>query len=354
MKSDFRTCDVLVVGAGPAGCSAALVASEGGLNVVLCEVKGVPGTPVRCAEHIPALLLREAAVDPSVIVQPVISMRTMLPNGACLETKAPGYMIKRDLFDLSLAEACKKGGIELLLGSRVVAREREEVIVARRGRGTLVIKPKVVVGADGPFSRVGRWMGSVNERPIPAVQARVRLKAQMDRTEVYFRREIAGGYGWLFPKGDEANAGLGMRRLKDGPSLYKSLSLFLCLLSDMGKIDKRPLRYMAGYIPVRPLERTVEKNMLLAGDAAGQTHPITGAGVPQAVICGKMAGKWAARAAGEDNAALLKGYEEEWKDLYWESLERAYRRRIMLEAEWDRLEEILPRCWIGFRDYYRP
>jgi geranylgeranyl reductase family protein len=354
MKRGFRTCDVLIVGAGPAGCSAALEASELGLGIVMCEIKAIPGTPIRCAEHIPALLRREVAVDPSIIVQSVESMRTILPNGDCLVSRAPGYMIRRDLFDLGLAEACKKRGIELIVGSRVTAREGEDVVIARRGEGLFIIRPKVIVGADGPFSTVGRWMGSVNERPIPAVQARVHLKAPMDSTEVYFRREIVAGYGWLFPRGDEANAGLGMRRPEHGPSIYRSLSLFLRHLSDMGKIDQRPLRYMAGYIPVRPLERTVDKNMLLVGDAAGQTHPITGAGVPQAVVCGKMAGKWAARAAGEGNPDLLKGYDEEWKDLYWEGLERAYERRLMLEAGWDRMEDVLPRCWIGFRDYYRP
>lgn len=353
MKVPVRTCDVLVVGAGPAGCSAALGACEGGLDIVICEAKPVPGLPVRCAEHIPALLRGEVHLDPSAIVQAVRSMRTILPDGSFIENSAPGYIINRDLFDLGLGEECRKRGIELLTGSKVLSKEGADVVVGQKGRGTFVVRPRVIVGADGPFSRVGKWMNSVNLSPIPAIQARVPLAFPMDRTEVYFRKEFLGGYGWLFPKGKVANAGLGMRRSEGGPRLTRSLEMFLSLLSDLRRIEKKVLSYVLGWIPSRPLVRTVLDNMILAGDAAGQTHPITGAGVPQAVVCGRMAGQWAARAAADGDLDLLKGYEEEWKDLYWESLEKAYKKRMLLESSWDRLDEILPSCWVGFREYHR-
>jgi digeranylgeranylglycerophospholipid reductase len=94
------------------------------------------------------------------------------------------------------------------------------------------------------------------------------------------------------------------------------------------------------------------QNVLLVGDAAGQTHPITGAGVFQAVICGRMAGNWAARAVKAGNLGLLSEYEKEWRDLFGEALERAFRRRQLLEQEWDQLEEIIKYCWIAYREYY--
>lgn len=348
----FLTCDILVVGAGPAGCSAGLAARAGGSKVILCERKATVGLPVRCAEHIPALLRGETTIQPGAVVQPVRAMRTILPDGRVLESPAPGYIIRRDLFDQGLAGQCREKGAELITGARALGREGRDVIFALRDRGTVRIRPRVIIGADGPHSTVGRWMYSVNKDLLPAIQARVPIAAPMDVTEVYFLREILGGYGWLFPKGSEANAGLGMRKEGAGRSIRATLQSFLSSLAGAGRIEMKVKGYTAGWIPVRPLQRTVFEDMILVGDAAGQTHPITGAGVPQAVICGKMAGQWAAKAARAGDRGVLKGYEEEWKDLYWESLERGVVRRKMMERQWDHLEEVLPYCWVGFKEYY--
>jgi flavin-dependent dehydrogenase len=92
--------------------------------------------------------------------------------------------------------------------------------------------------------------------------------------------------------------------------------------------------------------------MVLAGDAAGQTHPVSGAGVAQAVICGQMAGKWAARAIESKDMGLLFEYDREWKELYEETQERGFNRRKLMEKEWDHLEDIIRHCWIAFKEYY--
>lgn len=92
--------------------------------------------------------------------------------------------------------------------------------------------------------------------------------------------------------------------------------------------------------------------MALAGDAAGQTHPITGAGIANAVICGDMAGKWAARAAASGDLSLLKQYDVQWHDFLETAHDRAFRRRIDMEAGWRDFPEIVKSCWVAFRDYY--
>ena len=215
------------------------------------------------------------------------------------------------------------------------------------------VEAKIIIGADGPHSTVGGWMNAVNRSLIPAVQARVPLIEPLDFTEVYLKKDLYGGYGWLFPKQDEANVGLGVRKSHGtGCSLNEHLSRFLLELADAGKIALQPLQYFAGWIPAGPVRTTVAGNKMLVGDAAGQTHPITGAGLPQAVICGRMAGKWAARSIREKNPDILKEYEREWKDLFGESLHRADERRAFMEKEWERFDEIIKRCWIAFREYY--
>ncbi len=352
MSEERVSCDVLVVGAGPAGSCSAAVAASLGAKVILCERKQVPGTPVRCAEHIPALMLRSLAIEPSVIVQSVSKMRTILPDGSSLTTKAPGFIVMRDRLDLSLSQEARRKGAEVMLGTRVLLKEGRDVIARNSRKDILRISPKVIVGADGPFSTVGRWMESVNVNPVPAVQASVPLTSEMQETEVYFHKDIVSGYGWLFPKLRRANVGLGMRKGPGGSSLFSALKAFILQLEDEGKIRARILGLTAGWIPVRPLSVTVRENMLLVGDSAGHAHPITGAGVPQAVECGRMAGYWAAEAAAKGNTALLRAYEEEWKDLYWDSLERGYLKRLKMESHWAILDRIIQECWVAFRPYY--
>ena len=82
----------------------------------------------------------------------------------------------------------------------------------------------------------------------------------------------------------------------DAPGIRRMLDEFISDLVGAGKITGRPLHFTAGWIPVRASDRIAHGNLLLAGDAAGHAHPITGAGVFNAVIGGRMAGEWAARA----------------------------------------------------------
>jgi geranylgeranyl reductase family protein len=348
-----HTCHVLVVGAGPAGTSAAARAAREGLKVLVVERRATVGVPVRCAEYIPAPLMGELDIGRRFIVQSVRGMRTILPDGEVRETRAPGFMIRRDLFDQALADEAERRGAEVLVSTRVLSRNNRTVLVKETG-GLSHVEAEVIIGGDGPHSKVGRWIGSVNQNLIPAIQVRLSLVSPMDFTEVYFHREIYGGYGWVFPKGKEVNVGVGVRKREDGgPSITDALDFFVSRLTREKKIEGRPYGLIAGWLPVEPVRNATHDNVLLAGDAAGQTNPISGAGVPQAVICGRMAGKWAARAVETGNMGLLSEYDNEWQGLYGDSLARAFERRQLLERDWDRLEEIIKYCWIAFGEYYR-
>lgn len=351
----MNTCtyDVLVVGAGPAGSSAARAAAGRGVRVLVVERKAKIGAPVRCAEYIPAPLLGQVERGREAVVQSVRGMRTILPGGEEKETAAPGFMIHRDQFDRALAEAARRAGAEIRLSTRVLSRENGKVMIGERGGYVSTVSASVIIGADGPHSTVGRWIGCVNRNLMPALQVRVALPASMDHTEIYFHREIYGGYGWLFPKGQEANVGLGMKRREDRPPpLRQALDQFLIRLAEHGKIRGKPYAMTAGWLPAEPIGSVVKGNVLLAGDAAGQTHPITGAGILPAVVCGRMAGEIAAEAAGSGDLDLLKTYDLQWRDLFWDTLERAFRRRQLLEREWDRLDQVIKQCWVAFREYY--
>ena len=346
-------CNVVVVGAGPAGSCAAREAAAAGASVVVVDRRRVVGLPVQCAEYIPAPLLGEAGLGRDCVVQDVAGMRTWLNGRLIQELAAPGCMIRRDRFDQALAEAAQAAGATFRLGATALSLS-DRTLVARDASGRpLAITADVVIGADGPHSRIGRAIGSANSRCLPAVQFRVRLTRPLSHTEVFFDDRIHGGYAWLFPKGEEANLGLGlMRPGPDRPGIASLLRTLLAELAAEGRILAEPLGGFGGWIPAEAPRRVVRGGVILAGDAAGHTHPITGAGIFQAVMGGKMAGQWAAKAALAGDAALLSGYQEQWDDFYGETLSRAHARRQLLESHPHELETVIKRCWVGFREYY--
>lgn len=207
-----ETWDVLVVGAGPAGSSAALGAAEGGASVLMVERRPQIGIPVRCAEHIPRLLLKDLPSDRSFVVQEVQGMRTLLPGGTIKETRAPGLIIDRDRLDQILAGEARKAGALLRLSSRALGRDHEGAVLKSSDKGFYKVSAKVIIGADGPHSTVGQWAGLVNRDLMAGLQVRLCLREPQDFAEVHFDKSFFGGYGWLFPKGTEANVGIGMRK----------------------------------------------------------------------------------------------------------------------------------------------
>jgi digeranylgeranylglycerophospholipid reductase len=347
-------CDVLVVGAGPAGASAGRAAAERGLDVLMVDCKKEVGVPVRCAEYIPAPLIGDIDLGKDFIAQSIRGLKTFLPGNDIKETIAPGFIVDRDVFDQTLILAATAEGARLLCATRAISLADDRTVILKKSNGNrIAVKAKVIIGADGPRSTVGRWVGGVNRNLIPAVQARVALTRPMDHTEVYLDPIFHAGYGWLFPKNHEANIGIGVKRSSlNSTSIKTLLNRFLSRLATTGKVDETVLAYTAGWIPAEPVRNAVYGNVLLVGDAAGQTHPITGAGIFAAVTAGKAAGKWAAKAIRQNNTGLLKGYDTEWQGLMAKTLSHAYRRRCIMEENWHDFENIIKSCWIAYREYY--
>ena len=355
-------CDVLVVGAGPAGSSAARKAASLGADTLLLDRREAVGAPVQCAEYLPAQLVGELDLGREAqrefIAQPIEGMKTFLPDGQEHLTPAKGFVIHRDRFDRCLCKAAVDAGAELMLGTPVVGREKGgAVLAAVRGQGepSLAIRARVVIGADGPRSTVASWVGASNPNLLPGVQFTLPLTGPEEFTEIYFEPDILAGYGWFFPKKDRVNIGLGMR-MNGGESPKKLLTRFKDRFVAQGRVEDRILSRAGGWIPAKPVDQVVHGNVLLAGDAAGHTHPITGAGIFAAVTCGGLAGEYAALAAIEEDDTRLAEYDEEWRDLFEDSLNRAVNRRADMEANWTTdvagLSDTVRRTWVAFREYY--
>ncbi|NPV52773.1 MAG: NAD(P)/FAD-dependent oxidoreductase [Firmicutes bacterium] len=357
-----REYDALVVGAGPAGACAARRLALGGVRVLIVERKPQVGVPVQCAEYVPMFITRYVPLDAGHIAQRVDEMETFLPTGEVVRNRFPGYVLHRALFDRSLTASALRAGAELLLRARVTGLSDHGAVIESGGPGRrerFEVAAKVIIGADGPLSTVGKATGQENAEFVVGAQCEVLLDRPLGATQVYFDPEYFGGYGWVFPKGDTANVGVGLQLtdtrasgapLDSPPGAREALGGFLDKLKvSRGKV----LGYTGGLIPVGGPLAAVSGRVLLAGDAAGHTHPLTGAGILHAVIGGDAAGRAAARAIRDNDMEALKSYDDEWRGIFGKSLERAVAGRALLMSNWccDRgaLSELIRRTWIAFR-----
>jgi geranylgeranyl reductase family protein len=345
------SCDVLVVGLGPAGGAAALAAAEAGLRVIALERRNEIGRPVQCAECVPAAmgrLVRRTGCE----VQRVEAMQTVLPSGASVDSPFRGIMIDRAKLDAGLARSAEAAGAKLLTGWRFEALDAVGGRVrCRSAQGMREISYRLLIAADGPFSPVAAALGLASQPVALARQITVPLLQPLARTEVYLSPDYLGGYGWLFPKGGVANLGVGVVR-EAGHVLRERLHDLHRRLSGEGRVGSAILARTGGAIPVGGLRlKPAVGNVMFAGDAAGLTHPVTGAGIHPAVTSGEAAGQAAARWLAGDGTAL-EGYEAGMAELFGPSLARALHRRGDLKGgEGD--EGALRRGWVAFPDYYR-
>ena len=325
--------DILIIGLGPAGSRAAEAAAAAGARVVALERRAEAGRPVQCAEFVPALLDQEVAGLASVTAQTVDRMLTYVAAEAADETpRFPGRMIDRAAFDRLLAHRAEEAGAECRYGVSVLGIAADGTARASDGSS---FRPRLLIGADGPRSRVGAAVARVNRAIVETRQMAVPLLRPHDATDIFLHADYVGGYGWLFPKGPTANLGIGTAP-EARPLLKPLLAALHRRLVAEGRVGLRRSCLIGGAIPVggRLAACAAIRDMpvLLAGDAAGLTNPVTGAGIAAAVLSGKLAGQAAAGwLSGRPGA--LDGYEEELGDLFDDALARALgRRRAVLAS----------------------
>jgi geranylgeranyl reductase family protein len=345
--------DVLVVGLGPAGSAAAWAAARAGLSVLAVDRKRRIGEPVQCAEFVPGPLASYAGA-PKVLVQGIEAMRSVLPSGSVERSSLAGLMVDRAEFDRALARRAEAAGAEIRSGT-LLSGLTTGAAQLREGRSTASVDWRVLIAADGPHSTVGRLLGLRGLETVRTRQYTVPLARASSETDIWLSNEYPGGYGWLFPRGAHANLGLGAdRRL--AADLKAPLDRLHAHLMRLGRLGADIASRTGGDIPVGGLrDPVVAGTILFAGDAAGLTHPITGAGIAAAVQSGELAGD-AAAAYVRGRATALAEYESELREQYGPSLERALARRAWLGQYWRKQaandDAVQRRGWIAFKEYF--
>jgi digeranylgeranylglycerophospholipid reductase len=341
--------DVLIVGLGPAGGAAALAAARGGLKVVAIERRKEVGVPVQCAEWVPlalAGLLPDLMRGDGVNIQSVNAMITHLPSGETSRLRAPGLMVNRGAFDQAIAAAAERAGATLHLNCRLDGLDTSlHLASVESPQGKNNFSYRLLIAADGPSSSVAKLVGLTRQAVVHARQYTVPLLLPMGDASVWLSPDFPGGYAWLFPKGDQANLGLGMdKRL--AANLKTPLEALRQKLVSEGRVGSKVIRRTGGLIPVGGLRSAlVVGNILFAGDAGGFAHPVTGAGIQAAVVSGRCAGESAlAWLNGRKNA--LESYEEEMRDHFEQALRRGVRQRVWLNGNAPR------KGWVAFPEYF--
>lgn len=315
------------------------------LDVLCVERDRAVGAPVRCAEGVGDAGLREFA-DPAGApwaARRITRVIFLAPDDTevRLAEREVGWVLDRTRFDAYLAAQAVAQGAELRVGVEAASMSRSNghwAVQLRGARGEETVRARVVIGADGVETMVGRWAGLDTRVPSRDMESCAQYVVQgidCDPDAIYLQfgeRVAPGGYAWVFPKAvGVANVGLGIVALKsDGRTARQYLDDW---------IDRRyPAGAKTGYtvggvIVHTTVKRTVADGVLLAGDAAHMINPLSGGGIVNAMKAGRLAGQTAAAAiaAGDTSAARLSRYHTAWMALLGDDHLKYYKIKHALE-----------------------
>jgi len=316
--------DCIIVGAGPAGSMAAKTLAESGIRVLLLEKHPRIGVPLACAEAISCSGLdRFVDPDPEWICTRIHRVLLVSPSNTKLVIRHPqaGFVLNRKIFDRRLAEKARSLGAEVRLNAAVVGLLRTSqdgfcgVQVLDNGRER-EYGAKVIIGADGVESWVARWAGIDCSVTLGQIESCAQsliagVDVEEDRMEFYLGKEVApGGYAWVFPKGKGiANVGLAVTPDRTPKKAREFLDEFL----QKRFAGFRVIESTMGGVPAFDRKKKlVKKNVLLVGDAGRLVDSLSGAGISNALLSGKIAGEITSRFIREGGSSFsgLKGYEE--------------------------------------------
>lgn len=353
--------DVLVIGAGPAGSTAAKHAALGGAQVIVIDKKSEIGTPKRCAEGVSKDGLKELEIEPSPrwIAKEATGVRMVSPNGTAVnltedKVKLPeaGYILERKVFDKFMAMDAGRAGAQIMVKTLATGmrRENDQVVVTVESMGQeMEIKAKIVIAADGPESRVGRWAGLKTALKPKDMESCAQfemagvLMAEPDCIEFHFGSVAPGGYAWIFPKGDDiANVGLGVLTTITDKTAYEHLLEFV--ESNPATKNAQPVELNVGGDPVGGLlKKKVADNVLVTGDAASMVNPLTGGGIISGMLGGRIAGQVAAQAVadGDYSHKNLKVYDKLCEDELGDEFKKYLKaKEYLLSLSDEELDEI--------------
>jgi menaquinone-9 beta-reductase len=318
-KQDFDS-DVIVVGAGPAGSSAAFYFASAGYDVIMVDKQKFPRDKV-CGDFVSPVAQNELSKLGITNLPEFTSSNTISSASVYLDGKKliarpvpkvqdlPRYgrVVPRFVLDKLLLDAACKAGVSFLEGFKAVSMtvNREGVELTAEGpSGEKILKAPLLIGADGSNSTIAKLVRGhipLSADRIIAIRGYFEdVEGPQNQADLHFNKESFPGYCWLFPTGkNQANVGIGMV-LDTIPSGYHLKELLDNLIENDQALHQR-LRNakLVGQIKGWPLttynanQLLVDNHVMLVGDAAGLVNPLNGEGIQYALL----SGRWAAEVA---------------------------------------------------------
>ena len=349
--------DVVVVGAGPAGSSAAFSAAKSGMRVALVEKEEVVAQTVRTSGVTWMDSVEEFGI-PKHCYNPIKNYVFCSPNNeATIRSSVP----KAAVLDVRktyrwLAEKAQRQEVELFLNTAVVGATRKSSgILLSTSNEDIEFSSKIVIDASGFQTVVAKSLGLVSQWMRFGAGAEYEVEAETVDPDTWYlmvgQQYSPAGYAWIFPLGKNIvriGVGVGKPESTADPTeiLKEIIDKKLGPIAKIGKIT--PIEFHYGLIPNDGLSRkTAYDNLILVGDSAGQANPLVLEGIRYAIRFGKKAGEVAASAisSGDVSEKALMPYEESWKKAVLAKINSASKVQSrwlgLSDAEWDRELDII-------------
>ena len=343
--------DVIVVGGGPAGSSAARLAAKNGCTVALIEKEKEIAETVRTSGVTWISDIEKFGI-PNECYNPIKKFSFCSPNNSVTisdEIAKAAVLDVRKTYRF-LANRAKKEGAEIFVSTNVLdvlKNSNEECIgvIAKSNEKQIRFNGKIIIDASGFGSVIAKELGHVKQWKKFGVGAEFEVKTEKleyDNWWLMVGQEYSpAGYAWIFPTSkNTARIGVGIGKpdsdIDPTIRLNELIDKKMGPIKELGQIEKIEFHY--GLIPNEGLSRkTVYNNLILVGDSAGQANPLVLEGIRYAIRFGEVAGKVAADAIreGDTSEASLIVYEKEWK----KAIESKINSAVKVQNRWVRLSD---------------
>ncbi|MGF1446136.1 MAG: geranylgeranyl diphosphate reductase [Pikeienuella sp.] len=318
--------DVIVVGGGPAGATAAEELASTGHSVMLLDRAG---RIKPCGGAVPPRLIRDFRIPDSQLVAKIRKARMISPKGKHVDIPIEnGYvgMVDRENFDEFLRLRAAEAGAERVTGTFEAVEHADDGLTLvrwREGGQTRRAATRLVIGADGARSNVARQCVPGGDS-IPYVIAYHEIVRSPEenwdpqRCDVIYDGRISPDfYGWVFPHGPCSSVGMGTELR--GFDLKRATA---DLRAASGLAEAETLRTEGAPIPLKPLKRWDNgRDVVLAGDAAGVVAPASGEGIYYAMLGGQLAAEACAQCLATGDVRALrsarKAFMREHGRVFW-------------------------------------
>lgn len=366
MEATILKIPVLIVGAGPAGCSASYELTNNHIQHIVIDHQVFPrdkicgdalsGKVIDVLSKVRPEFLKEFSEKKNVFNE-CHGIRFFGPNLKSVSIPfpevewplAPGYVAKRGEFDKLMFDYLDVNYATIYQGISSLKFEGSNKASFKVGEKVFEVSFDLVLGADGARSKtaehfVGRF--SNKEHHSSAVRAYYKNVTgfQENYIELHFIKDLLPGYFWVFPlPNNEANIGLGMltdKIVSNNVNVRKKLLEVVAthpVLKERFK-NAELIGGLKGWgLPLGSVKRKLSgNNFMLLGDAAWLIDPFTGEGIGNAILSGKIAAKWAVKSieSSDYSAALLKKYDHEVYDQLEDELKLSYRMQKLSSIKW--------------------